>query len=355
MLAKMKKVLERTMLSTMVCTACIAAAVPSQAKAATAPSSLLFSPYKDITVDMNWRTNTLQTAASGISLPLVGSGSFFATQEPHLGVVTLSFATGACGSESWAGLSAAAFTSANIGPLSSAGLNYVISTGGAGGIFTCATPGAFASFIASYYTPQMVGVDFDIESSQTQAEIQQLVANVAAVQTQYPNLRFSFTLATMAASDGSHAGVNLLGQEVVQAIQASNPAITNYTINLMAMDYGKPSTANCVIVSGACAMGQSAVQAVENLEYTYGIAASHIEVTPMIGQNNTSGEITTLSDVDTVTSYAIANGLAGLHYWSLDRDTPCSTKKGSISSSCNSVSGSTPLQYVNEFLRDLGR
>ncbi|XRD81807.1 glycosyl hydrolase [Dyella halodurans] len=303
---------------------------------------------------MNWRTNTLQTAASGTSLPLVGSGSFFATQEPHLGAVTLSFATGACGSESWAGLAAAAFTSANIGALSTAGLNYVISTGGAGGIFTCATPGAFASFIASYYTPQMVGVDFDIESSQTQAEIQQLVADVAAVQTQYPNLRFSFTLATLAASDGSHAGINLLGQEVVQAIQASSPAITNYTINLMAMDYGKASTASCVIVGSVCAMGQSAVQAVENLEYTYGVPASHIEVTPMIGQNNTSGEITTLGDVDTVTSYAIANGLAGLHYWSLDRDTPCA-KKGSVSSSCNSVSGSTPLQYTNEFLLDLGR
>jgi hypothetical protein len=199
----------------------------------------------------------------------------------------------------------------------------------------------------------MAGVDFDIESTQTQAEIQQLVADVAAVQSQYPNLRFSFTLATLAASDGSYAGLNALGQEVVQAIKTSNPAISNYTINLMTMDYGKASASNCVLVNGACEMGQSAIQAVQNLEHTYGIPAANIEVTPMIGQNDTSGEITTVSDVDTITNYAVANGLAGLHYWSLDRDTPCT--KRTKSSACNGVSGSSSLQYINEFLRDLGR
>lgn len=351
MFARPKTILTRSALAAIVCAA---AGFSSQAIAATAPGYLLFSPYKDITVDMNWRTDTLQTAASGTSLPLVGTGSFYATQEPQLGAITLSFATGACGSETWAGLSASAFASANIGALSNAGLNYVISTGGAGGVFTCATPSAFASFIATYYTPQMVGVDFDIESTQTQADIQQLVADVAAVQTQYPNLRFSFTLATLAASDGSYAGINTLGQQVVQAVLASNPAITNYTINLMAMDYGKATSASCVLVNGACEMGQSAIQAVQNLEHTYGIAPGHIELTPMIGQNNTSGEVTTVSDVDTITSYAVTNGLAGLHYWSLDRDTPCSSKK-SVSNACNGVSGSTPLQYTNEFLKDLGR
>jgi hypothetical protein len=351
MLARQKKNLARSLLAAMiVATAGLAPA----ANAAIAPGYLLFSPYKDITVDMNWKNDVMQTAASGTSLPLVGAGSFYTTQEPKLGAVTLSFATGACGSESWAGLSAAAFASANIGALSNAGLNYVISTGGAGGVFTCATPSAFASFIATYYTPQMVGVDFDIESTQTQAEIQQLVADVAAVQTQYPNLRFSFTLATLAASNGSYAGLNALGQQVVQAIQTSSPAIANYTINLMAMDYGKAATSNCVVVNGACEMGQSAIQAVANLEHTYGIAPAHIELTPMIGQNNTSGEIATVSDVDTITSYAVANGLAGLHYWSLDRDTPCSSKK-TVSNSCNGVSGSTSLQYTNEFLKDLGR
>ncbi len=313
----------------------------------------MFSPYKDITINLNWNTNVMQTAVTGTTLPLVGSGSFYSTAEPNLGAISLAFATGQCGSESWGGVTSSEFISGNINALSSAGLNYVVSTGGQAGVFTCSSASAFESFIASYYTSHMVGVDFDIEGGQTQADITQLVADAAAAQSQYPNLRFSFTLATLGASDGSYGGVNSLGAEVVQAIQASSPAIKNYTINLMVMDYGGASTANCVVVSGACEMGQSAIQAVENLEHTYGIPASHIELTPMIGQNDAAGEITTIADVDTITNYATANGLAGLHFWSLDRDTPCAA--GSASSTCNSIPTSTSLQYTNEFLKDLGK
>jgi chitinase len=51
----------------------------------------------------------------------------------------------------------------------------------------------------------------------------------------------------------------------------------------------------------------------------------------------------------------VSNGLAGIHFWSLDRDTPCSSNSGYASPTCNSVSGSTALQYTNRFLQDLGR
>jgi len=139
----------------------------------------------------------------------------------------------------------------------------------------------------------------------------------------------------------------------MQAIQASSPALKNYTVNLMVMDYGNAVAANCVVVSGACEMGQSAIQAVTNLEHTYGISASHIELTPMIGQNDTQGEITTLADIDTITNYATTNGLAGVHFWSLDRDTPCAA--GSASSTCNSYPSVGALGYTNEILKDLGK
>jgi chitinase len=100
-------------------------------------------------------------------------------------------------------------------------------------------------------------------------------------------------------------------------------------------------------------MGQSAIQAVQNLEHTYGIPANQIELTPMIGMNDTTTEIVTTADVDTITSYAVNQGLVGLHFWSFDRDTPCSSSFAS--STCNSISTSTPLQYTNEFLKDLGK
>jgi chitinase len=102
-------------------------------------------------------------------------------------------------------------------------------------------------------------------------------------------------------------------------------------------------------------MGQSAIQAVQNLQHTYGIPASQIELTPMVGVNDVSSEVFSLTDVDTLTAYAVSNKLAGIHFWSLDRDTPCSSNSGYASPTCNSVSGSTALQYTNRFLHDLGR
>jgi len=140
---------------------------------------------------------------------------------------------------------------------------------------------------------------------------------------------------------------------VVRAIQ--NAHLAHYTINLMVMDYGGASAFNCVVSGGQCQMGQSAIQAAVNLQHTYGIPASQIELTPMIGMNDVSSEVFTLADVDTITSYAAAHGMAGLHFWSLDRDTPCPGASSSASSTCNSVSGSTALQYTQRFLRDLGR
>jgi chitinase len=56
--------------------------------------------------------------------------------------------------------------------------------------------------------------------------------------------------------------------------------------------------------------------------------------------------------VDTLASYAKSNGLAGLHFWSLDRDTPCSDDYASPT--CDSLTSTTPLEYTNDFLNDLG-
>jgi hypothetical protein len=314
----------------------------------------LFSPYKDVTINLNWNTNVMRTAAAGGSpIPVVGSGSLVATALPNLGAITLAFASGECGSETWGGIAPDAFASANIQPLVNAGVSYVISTGGQAGSFTCGSTAGMAQFVSRYASPYMVGLDFDIEGGQTPAQINNLIANAAYAHTLYPNLRFSFTLATLAASDGSYGGLNGSGDAVVRAVKASN--LTNYTINLMVMDFGGASAGVCVVSNGQCDMGQSAIQAARNLEHTYGIPASNIELTPMIGLNDVVSETFTLSDVDTVVNYAVSQGLAGVHFWSLDRDTPCAGNSGYASPICNAVSGTTPLQYSKRFLRDLGK
>ncbi|MFD0635689.1 ricin-type beta-trefoil lectin domain protein [Catenulispora yoronensis] len=285
-------------------------------------TGLLFSPYKDVTINMNWNTDQMQSAVAGSVLPVVGSGSLVSRYLPKLPALTLAFATGSCGSESWGGVPGASWAAANVPQLHSANLNYVVSTGGAAGTFTCASSAGMASFIARYASSNLVGIDFDIEGGQSASDIQNLVSAAAGAQAQYPNVQFSFTLATLGASDGSYGGVNSLGNQVVQAVRGSG--LNNYVINLMTMDYGNASSSVCVVASGTCQMAQSAIQAVKNLEHTYGIPASKIAVTPMIGMNDATSEIFTTADVDTLTSYAAGNGLAGLHYWSLDRDTPCS-------------------------------
>ncbi|WP_266181487.1 carbohydrate-binding protein [Dyella humicola] len=325
---------------------------PPPAPAPGTGKNLVFSPYKDITVNLNWNTNVMQTAAAtGSAIPVVGSGSLKSNYVTNLSGITLAFATGECGSENWGGVAGASFASANVSALSSAGLPYIVSTGGQAGTFTCGSTANFAAFLSRYMSPQLIGVDFDIEGGQSSAQINALVAAAVYGQSVYPNLRFSFTLATLGASDGSYGGLNSLGDSVVKAIKAST--LTNYTINLMTMDYGGPSSGVCVVSGSVCDMGQSAIQAVTNLEHTYGIPASKIELTPMIGVNDTSNENFSIANTDSVVNYAVANGLAGVHFWSLDRDTPCS--QSTASPTCNSVSTSTPLQYTKRILSDLGR
>lgn len=310
------------------------------------PGGFVFSPYKDESINLNTANDVMQTDVSGTLLPLVGPGSFVSAVESGLKTVTLAFATGTCGSETWNGVSASAFASANIAALNAAGENYVISTGGALGTFACASDSGMSTFINTYLSSHLVGIDFDIEGNQTAAQVQALVNEVAYAETQFPQLRFSSTLATLAASNGSNAGINELGYSVLDAIL--NAHLTHYTINLMAMDFGGASSSACVVSNGTCEMGQSAIQAVENLETTYGVPASQIAVTVMIGQNDSSGLAFTPVDVNTLMTYAVANGLAGVHFWSLDRDTSCAA--GPASPTCNSVPTTTPLEYTNAFL-----
>jgi hypothetical protein len=70
-------------------------------------------------------------------------------------------------------------------------------------------------------------------------------------------------------------------------------------------------------------MGLSANQAALNLHSYYGVPYGQIELTPMIGGNDTSDETFTIADVTTVSAFAKQNGLSGLHFWSFDRDTDC--------------------------------
>ena len=324
-----------------------------------AGSSLVFSPYKDTSINMNWNTNVISTNVSGA--PTGFAGDLAANGGK---TVTLAFAIGECGNENWGGVPGAAMASANVSLLNQAGIKYILSTGGAAGSFTCGSDAGMATFLNRWAGPNLIGVDFDIEAGQSASVIGELVARIKSAHASFPNLRFSLTLATLANNNGAStaqslgAGApdsfNFYGDQVMAAVQStlgfsgasSWPGYV--TVNPMTMDYGSPSAGVCGVSGGACQMGQSAIQAALNLHDKWGVPFSNIELTPMIGGNDVAGEQFTLADADALASFAISHALAGVHYWSYDRDVDC--PPGSASATCNSLGGAGAHGFLERFL-----
>jgi len=306
------------------------------------PSGFQFGPYKDITISMNWNTNVISSAVTGSLQPVLN------VMPTNLTTLTWGFATGECGSENWAGLPGAAVAAANVQNFVSMGRYYVISTGGAAGSFSCGSDAGFDTFIKRYYSSSMLGVDFDIEAGQSQAVVDSLIQRVKNAQRNYPKLRFSFTIATLGGNSPQSLGPT--GIMVMGALKSSG--LTGYTVNLMAMDYGSTSPGNCVVVNGRCDMAQSAIAASENLHAFYGVPYAQIEVTPMIGGNDTQDETFTIANIDTLATYVKSKKLAGLHFWSFDRDTDCAP--GYASPICNSYGTAGRLGFTTRFLSALG-
>jgi hypothetical protein len=277
--------------------------------------------------------------------------------------ITLAFATGECGSENWGGVGGAQMASANVALLTQAGIRYILSTGGAAGSFTCGSDAGMAAFLDRWASPNLIGVDFDIEAGQSPQVIGDLIARISSAHASHPSLRFSLTLATLANNDGASTAAslgasapdsfNVYGDEVmaslksVLGISGASSWPSYLTIDLMTMDYGSPSPGVCVVSGGACQMGQSALQAAYNLHDKWGVPYANLELTPMIGGNDVAGEQFTLADADAIAAFAIAHSLAGVHYWSYDRDTDCPA--GSASPTCNSLGNAGTRGFLKRF------
>lgn len=250
----------------------------------------------------------------------------------------LSFATGECGDERWGDTAGDAFAAALKPRLAAAGRGFVVSTGGALGIFTCADDAGMDRFVARWDAPGLIGFDFDIEGAQTPAQVDALVARLARLAQRRPGLRLSFTLATWAAADGSGRSLNATGERVLDALRRHR---LDAIINLMVMNYGEPSRAVCVPRAGAaqrsCDMGASALQAVENLHRGHGVPYGRIAVTAMLGENDVAANVFTPADALALSRAADRLGLAGVHHWSLDRDRPCPAGEPRVSATCHAL------------------
>ena len=319
------------------------APTPPSPPPAPAPAGFVFGSYKDVTINMDWNVDQISTSVTGTRSPILNVLPARQTS------VSWAFASGECGSETWGGVTPAALVAQNVSQWVGANRKYIISTGGANGVFSCGSDANFEKFIQTYNSASLQGIDFDIEGGQSQDIIDNLVARVKTAQGNHPNLRFSFTLATLGGNAAQSLGA--IGVNVMSSIKAAG--LSNYIVNLMTMDYGSAIASNCTLGSnGKCDMGQSAINAAINLHNFYGVPYAQIELTPMIGGNDATDETFTLANVDTVSSWALANHLAGIHFWSLDRDTDCAP--GSASATCNSYGAAGNFGFANRFIGDLG-
>jgi len=324
-------------------TAVVLAVVLMGLLSATASAQILFSPFKDVTINANYNNpyGEQQSAVTG-TVEAVTSA-----MPADNSTLTWAFATGDCGSENWAGITPAE-EAVNVQDFVNAGKYYIVSTGGANGTFDCPSDSGMETFIQNYYSSNMKGVDYDIEGGQGQAVIDDLINSTKYAEGQYPDMRFSFTVASLGAST-TGSDLNSTGDLVMSEISRLGLG-GNYFIDLMAFDFGSVSSGNCVVSGSNCDMAQSAIAAAESLHSNFGTPYSHIELCLMIGQADSGATATlSLSNVDTIVSWAQSVGLGGLHYWSFDRDQP------SASSSATGDGTSNPaLAYNNEFTSDIG-
>ena len=187
-------------------------------------------------------------------------------------------------------------------------------------------------------------IDFDIESNALSNHNDVDITNGALADVRSwasangRSLSISYTIPVLTSgltSDGQYVLTN--GQS-----HGFKPDV----VNIMAMDYGTSGTE----------MGTAAEQALDStagqVASIYGISSSSayamMGLTPMIGQNDSSGEIFTLSDASNVESYAASKGIALLSFWSEGRDNGGCPGQTTASSTCSGVSQSTG-QFTTTF------
>ena len=283
-----------------------------------------FAPYIDMSVTADENLVSIQQQ-SGIKL------------------FTLAFilSDGGCAA-GWGGIgSIAGDTLANgasmqtaIQNLRAAGADVVISFGGANGTELALSCTSVASLQAAYqsvidrYSARML--DFDIEGAAVsdQASITRRSQALANLKAANPGLVISYTLPVL-PTGLVNTGVNILAS-------ARSNGLNLDLVNVMAMDYGSS------VDNG----GQMGLDATEAASSTYqqilaaGLTAT-VGVIPMVGVNDTSGEIFQLSDAQTLLTFAQANTyITRLSMWSVGRDNGSCAGTAWASPACSGVSQS---------------
>ncbi len=228
---------------------------------------------------------------------------------------------------------------ADINNLRAMGGDVAISFGGASGTElgkACTTvsslQAAYQSVIDTY---NLKWIDLDIEGSITTdtASVDRRNKALVALETANPGLKVSYTLGVLPS------GLPSAQLGVLLNAKANGTRVD--IVNVMAMDYG----------SHSIDMGQAAIDAAQstyNQLTSNGIPAT-VGITPMIGQNDTHGEIFTLANASTVVAYAQANSyITELTFWAVERDNGSCPGRTKASDTCSGLVQNT-YNFTNIF------
>jgi Glycosyl hydrolases family 18 len=212
---------------------------------------------------------------------------------------------------------------------------YTVDTDGTDLGAQCSSASAMAAQVESVVTTlNVTHLDFDIESNEeTNSADYTLTAQALAQVRSWASangeqLTISYTIPVL-PTGLTQAGIDVLDAAVANGFKPN-------IVNIMTMDYGSSGTE----------MGTAANQALDatasQLESVFGVSSSAaygmLGNTPMIGQNDTSGEILTLADASTVESYAAQQGIALLSFWAEGRDNGGCPGTTTAESTCSGIS-----------------
>jgi len=155
------------------------------------------------------------------------------------------------------------------------------------------------------------------------------------------------------------SGLQVGGQDVVEATLGGKVDIAG--VNAMTMDYGQLSDGQTMLTASESALTETQRQ-LGILYKQVGITLnsrtlwSKIGATPMIGQNDSKGEVFTIADATAFNSFAASNGVGRVSMWSLNRDVSCGSNYvnlGVVSDSCSGVKQGT-LSFATILAKHFG-
>lgn len=277
-----------------------------------------FAPYVDVTLTPPFDLASVAPDAGARSL-------------------TLAFVTAAGPCEpAWGGQTAigAPAVAAPAPSLRAAGVALRVSFGGASGselAQTCPSAtrlaAAYAAVLDRY---RAAAADFDLEGRalSDRAAMARRSAAIAELQA-----RIGHPLAVSLTLPVTSQGLSAAALEAVRMMIADGVRLS--LVNLLAMDYG-----------AAQARGQMGAEAVLAARTAHrqlarlgrGLSSwSSLGVTVMVGVNDSSGEVFTLSDARRVAGFAHSYGLGMTSIWSLARDNPCEGSSTVAVPTCSGV------------------